>query len=118
MPKYTTFLEFTLPELNEFVNSWNNPVNQNWEDLDDWLKDLFNNLVGTGTGSTWSALRGDMASLAARLGVSINADGTIDITDSTDFTNMATSAYRGQYTGPRERLDDNDAEIYAARQPF
>ena len=58
MPQYSSFLNLTLPELNEFVDSWNEPINQNFEDIDDWVKDLHDNLVATGTGSVWASLRG------------------------------------------------------------
>ena len=124
MPDYTSFLNLTLPELNEFLNSWNEPVNQNMEDLDDWLKDLHDNLVATGTGSVWSSLRGSMDSLAERLNVSIRTDGTIDVSSSADVLNMAISEVRGEgfepsgVSSPRARLDENDFEVYGARQPF
>ena len=41
MPTSTTFLNLTLPELNEFVDSWHTVVNGNMETLDDFLDDLF-----------------------------------------------------------------------------
>lgn len=117
MPKFTTFLNLTLPELNEFVDSWNDPLNQNLEDVDDWLSDLYENLVGTGTGSTWASLRGSLNSLADRLDISINPDGTIDVSGSSEILDMATSSSRGSFTSPRDRLNDTDREIYEARQP-
>ena len=79
MPKQTNFLNLILPEKNEFVDSWNEPVNQNSEDLDNFLEDLHDSLVAVSSTSTWAALRGSLDSLAERLNVSINADGTIDI---------------------------------------
>jgi hypothetical protein len=117
MPQFSAFLNLTLPELNEFVDSWNEPMNQNFEDLDDWLKDLHDNLVATGTGSTWAALRGAMNSLAERLDVSIASDGTIDVSASQDILDMSTSAYRGQFADPRTRLNDGDRVLYDAGQP-
>lgn len=118
MPKYTSFLELTLPELREFVNSWHLPVNQNMEDLDDFCEDLFKSLMTTGGSSTWAALRGTTASLATRLDVSINADGSLNVTGSPAILGMGISAVGGQYVSPAARLDDADFLRYAARQPF
>lgn len=117
MPTFTAFLNLTLPELNEFVDSWNEPNNQNFEDIDDWTEELHANLVAAGSGSTWASLRGTKSSLAARLDVSILADGTIDVSSSQDILDMATSAYRGGFSNPRDRLNDGDREPYDADQP-
>lgn len=117
MPKQTNFLNLILPEKNEFVDSWNEPVNQNSEDLDNFLEDLHDSLVAVSSTSTWAALRGSLDSLAERLNVSINADGTIDISTAPDVIDMSTSEVRGQFSGPRDRLNDGDHEIYDARQP-
>lgn len=117
MPDFTAFLELTLPELNEFLNKWHEPLNQNFEDLDDWLADIHAGLVGTGGSATWSGLMGTMPSLAARLDVSINDDGTIDVSGSPGVLEMATSAVRGEYDSPRDRMDAGDFEAYAAAQP-
>jgi hypothetical protein len=118
MPTYTSFLELTLPELNEFLNNWNKPLNENLEELDDFLSELHENLVGTGTGSRWADLRGGLTNLAARLDVSINADGTLDISNSPDILNMSTSAVTGDFGNPRDRLNAGDFLIHDARQPF
>ena len=67
MPSQTDFLNLILPEKNEFVDSWHQPVNQNMEDIDSCLKDQYESFV---TGS-----------------------------------------------GPRDRLNAGDHEIYDARQP-
>ena len=118
MPSYTNFLNLSLPALSEFVDSWNEPMNQNFEDLDDWTEDLHASLVGTGTGSTWASLRGSLANLAARLDVSIDIDGNIDVSSSQDILDMSTSASHGQYGNPRDRLNAGDEEVYSANQPF
>src|SRR5689334_20190430 len=98
MASFTDFLALTLPELNEFVNTWHQPVNQNMELIDDFLSDLHASLVGSSATSTWADLRGSLASLAARLDVSINADGTLDISGSAEVLGMATSAVKGTFT--------------------
>lgn len=120
MPTNTSFLNLTLPELNEFVDGWNIPVNANFETVDDWLSDMYRSLV-TGaptTTTTWSALKGSKNSLKDRLDESINDDGSLNISSSADILAMSVSAVRGDYSNsPRDRLDDGDFEIYDARQP-
>jgi hypothetical protein len=111
MASTTTFLGLTLPELNEFVDSWNQPINANFEEIDEYLSDLYDAL------GTNAALKGSAANLAARLDVSINPDGTLDVSGSSDILAIATSAVRGQFSDPRSRLDDGDFEVYDARQP-
>ncbi len=117
MPDFTTFLELTLPELNEFLNKWHEPVNQNNETIDDWLSDLNAALVGSGASSAWTSLVGSMANLAERLDVSINADGTIDVAGTPGVLEMATSAVRGASASPSARLNAGDFEAYAGAQP-
>lgn len=117
MSTKTAFLNLILPELNEFINSWNSPVNQNMEAIDDFCDDLYESLVGTSATSMWAALRGSLGSLADRLNVSINADGTIDLSASPDLTAIATSAYTGQFASPVDRLNDTDDRIYDAGSP-
>lgn len=118
MANFTDFLELTLPEFKEFVNSWHTPLNQNFEDLDDFLKDLHAALVGTGSSSMWASLRGSLASLAARLDVSIEADGTLDISGSPSVIDLATSATRGAFASPKARFNTADFKLFDARQPF
>jgi hypothetical protein len=117
MAKKTDYLELVLPELNEFINSWNGPVNQNMESIDDFCSDLYESLVGTSATSTWSSLRGTHGSLADRLDVAINADGTLDLSGSPDLTAIATSAYHGVFSTPVDRLNDTDDRIYDSSQP-
>lgn len=117
MSTRTTFLNLVLPELNEFVNSWNAPVNQNMESLDDFCSDLYASLITGSATSTWAAVRGSLASLAARLDVSINADGTIDLSASPDLLAIAASAYMGQFSTPVNRLNNTDDKLYDAGFP-
>lgn len=113
----TTFLELVQPALNEFLNSWHEPINQNFEDIDDWVKDLYDSLVGSSSTSTWSSLRGSLGSLASRLDVSINDDGTIDLSGSTDILALASSTVYGTQGSPRVRFDLSDLEVSRARSP-
>lgn len=118
MPSFTQFLELTLPAREEFVNSWDVPNNANFEEIDDWLDDLYKGMVGTGSTAAWAALKGSTASLSARLAVSLNADGTLNVSGSTDIMNMATSAVDGVLASPAARLDNSDFIRFNARQPF
>jgi hypothetical protein len=119
MPKSSSFLNLVLPEYSEFVDSWHDPVNQNTESIDEWLEDLYNGLVlgAVPLSSTWATLRGNLTSLAERLNVSLDADGNVDVSNAQSTLDTATSAYRGDYPGPRERLNDGDELIFDASQP-
>lgn len=118
MPGKTTYLQLVLPELNEFLNSWHTPVNQNMEDIDDWMSDLYQSLVGASSSSTWAGIRGSMDSLAERLDVSINADGTVDLSSAEEIQNLATSRVDGAQASIDERFAFSDLENYAARPGF
>lgn len=118
MPGTTSFLNLTLPELNEFVNSWHTPVNQNMELVDDWLSDLYQSLVGSSSTSTWAGLRGSLASLAARLNVSINDDGTVDLSAAEDLVQLAESKTEGAFSTMHERFEQADFERFNARPGF
>jgi hypothetical protein len=117
MPGKTTFLSLVLPGLGEFQNAWNDPLNQNFEALDDWMGDLFESLVGSSATSTWSSLRGSLGSLASRLNVSINADGTVNLSSAPDLLALASSTVYGTQANPRTRFDLSDLEVYSARSP-
>ena len=118
MSTETDFLSLVLPENGEFFNNWSDPINQNFELIDDWLDDLYKALVSTGSGSTFSALKGSLNSLAERLAVSINNDGTIDVASSPGVVELATSAVTGQFASPAERMDGTDFEVFTAAAPF
>jgi len=118
MSTRTDYLDLVLPELNEFINSWNAPVNQNMESIDDFCSDLYESLVGSSATGTWSMLRGSLASLADRLDVSINADGTLDLSGSPDLLAIGSSSYYGEPGSPVDRLDDTDGLLYGASLPI
>lgn len=118
MSTQTTLLRLTLPALNEFFNGWNQPVNNNFEAIDTWLNDLYKALVSTGSGSTFATLKGSLASLGARLAVSINNDGTINVANSPGVVEISTSAVDGITASPALRLDAADFERFAAAAPF
>jgi hypothetical protein len=117
MPAKTDFLELTLPALNEFLNKWHTPTNQNFEIIDDWVQDLHAALVGEHSSSEWAALVGSLDNLVDRLAVSINPDGTINVDGSPGIVALATSSTRGEYDSPTERMDAGDFEVFNAGQP-
>lgn len=117
MATKTDFLQLTLPGLSEFTNAWGDVLNQNNEIIDDWVADLFESLVGSSSTSTWAGLRGSMDSLADRLAISINNDGTLDTSSSPQILALALSLLYGAQADPRTRLDQSDLELYGARSP-
>lgn len=118
MAKKTSKLKLTLPEKNEFQNSWHSPLNNNFETIDEYVTDLRKSLVDGSAGTDdFAELRGSTASLADRLDVSLNADGTIKVAGTPDIVNMANSPVYGDYTTPHERLEQVDHEAFAARSP-
>lgn len=118
MSSKTSFLELVLPELGEFNNNWHEVLNKNFEDVDTFLDDLYKALVSTGSGSTFAALKGSLASLSARLAVSIGNDGTINVSSSPGVVEIATSAVAGAFTSPAARLDSAEFDEFAAAAPF
>ena len=76
MASKSDFLSLTLPAFNEFLDSWGDVNNQNFETIDDWLSGLRVALSGASI-DDWGTLTGDFTSLVDRLAVSINADGTV-----------------------------------------
>src|SRR5579859_3588872 len=130
MPNLTAFLKLVLPLYGEFQDSWDQVVNQNTEALDDFLADLMKGLV-TGTraappSAAWAALVGTLGSMAARLNVSINPDGTLNLENSPAIAQLGSSATNGDdYLGtgapnksPRLRFDFSDLEVWSARSPL
>lgn len=118
MPGRTSFLQLTLPELNEFVNSWHTPLNQNFESIDDYLSDLQTELVGSTGSGALANLKGTKSSLVARLNVSIAQDGTIDLSSASDILELASSRTDGASADMHERFQVSDFEQFDVRPPF
>lgn len=114
MAKKTSKLGLTLPELNEFQNGWNVPLNQNFEEIDDYVDSLEDSLAST---SGLSALKGSTTSLLERIDTSINADGTLKISGSPEYGDIAVSATRGVFSTPQDRLNAADEEAFNAKSP-
>lgn len=130
MPNLSTFLKLVLPLYGEFVEAWDQVVDQNFETLDDHLADLRKALL-TGTpaaaaSADYAALVGTLSSLASRLNVSINPDGTLNLDNSPAIAALGSSATNGDdYLGtgapnksPRLRFDYSDLEVWNARSPL
>ena len=118
MAGQTTYLQLSLPGLGEFNNSWHTPNNQNFETIDDFAEAIKLALVdGSTINATYAALTGDFANLAARLDVSINSNGTIDLSGSPEILDLASSLIDGTFTAPTNRFEASDLERRTARNP-
>lgn len=84
MANKTSFLELTLPLNGEFVDNWDQPINSNFELLDDHLSGLKNDLVSS-TGST-SNLKGTKTSLQERIDAGLNVDGSLKLSTADSYT--------------------------------
>ena len=115
----TSFLKLILPSFGEFRDNWNDPLNQNFENIEDFSVELYESLVGGSPAtSTWASLRGSLSSLAERLAVGLNPDGTINLSGSPDIAALGSSPTNGDSTsGPRGRFDASDFEVWDAHSP-
>lgn len=106
MATKTNFLELTLPENGEYVDNWDTVVNANFEDIDEYADELNTELVGA-TGDVTN-LKGTAASLQDRIDTGINGDGTLDLSSTTDFTNLENSKHYGvsSATGQGQKILD------------
>ena len=115
MASKTSYLELTLPLNGEYVDKWDQPINANFEILDDHLSTLNTDLVGSG-GDT-SDLKGAKASLNARIDIGLNSDGTLKLDTSTDYTILEVSkVYELSTAGDQiqrivDRFDRPESEI-------
>lgn len=110
MSTKTDFLELTLPANGEYTDNWGSPVNSNFEIIDDHLSDLHDDLVGA-AGDT-ANLSGTKSTLQERLDVGISDDGTLDLENTTDFTDLEKSKIygtSGSGTGVQRVIDRLDA---------
>lgn len=110
MAKKTTYLSLILPALGEFFNKWNEPVNANFQKVDDFAS-VF--------GAEIESARGGAASLDDRMSTSLNNDGTLK--DVPEVASARSSKVYGSGAGAvtfslDERLEAGDLESYYARQ--
>jgi hypothetical protein len=110
MATKTPILSLILPANGEYVNSWNIPVNTNFQTID--------TVVG-GLQTELDASAGSLSDLATRLAVSINEDGTLIPTpELVDARDSSVYGYASA-TAPfllNDRLEQADREIFNARQ--
>lgn len=106
MATKTNFLELTLPDNGEYVDNWDTVVNANFEDVDEYADELNTELVGT-TGNITN-LKGTAASLQDRIDAGLNSDGTPNLGNSSDFTNLENSKHYGvsAATGQGQKILD------------
>jgi len=122
MSTETTFLKLILPENDEFIDSWDLPVNGNAELIDDFVKAFRLKYDGGTLGTSPFTIQGSTASLQARLAVSINPDGTLNITASPDLValrkskvNAAPAVPPAPQTLVAARFEQSDRENFDAR---
>jgi hypothetical protein len=119
MADKTDFLELTLPDNGEFVDNWDSPINANFETLDDHLKDLRDDLVGSSGVTT--TLKGSKNDLEERLDVGLNSDGTLKLDTTADYTTLENSQIYGvslasdQIQRIRDRFNEPEREIVGLR---
>lgn len=118
MATKTNFLELTLPDNGEYVDNWDSVVNSNFEELDDYASELNEDLVGT-TGATGS-LGGTAGDLLTRLDVGLNADGSLNLENNTNFSDLEKSKIYAEGSGSTgvqrvvQRFDAGDADVVGA----
>lgn len=109
MARSTKFLGLVLPSLGEFFNRWDRPVNENFEKLDTKIEEHDVEIVEA---------RGDSASLADRIGVALNDDGSLK--DVPEVASARSSKVYGSGAGSiffdlDQRIEESDNEIFQAR---
>lgn len=110
MATKTPNLGLIKPAFKEFNNSWNVPVNSNWDILDV--------TVGSQALEIQNA-RGSASDLATRLAVALNADGSLQ--DVPEVARARVSSVYGDSEGSlsfalRDRIERGDRESFTARQ--
>lgn len=110
MATKTDFLELTLPANNEFNNTWDTPINENFQAIDLAVEDISNEIQSARFATT---------SLAAFLQVAHFSDGTLKPSDEQD--EARNSPVYGDDEGGEDftltdRLDKSDFEIFYARE--
>jgi hypothetical protein len=117
MASETDFLKLTLPEHDEFVDSWDLPVNANMELVDDFLQAFRLAYDGGTLAATAFSIQGSLASLQARLAVSINANGTLNLTGAPELVALQKSKVNPAPVPltPSARFEQTDRELYDAR---
>lgn len=117
MADTTDFLSLTLPSNGEFLDTWDTPLNANFETLDDHLKTLAADLVGAG---------GDTADLGTpdlktRLDNAMDATGALDLSGNATFAELensrvyTTSLSSDALVRVLDRLDKAEQEIARLR---
>lgn len=109
MASKTPNLGLVKPDLGEFTDSWNIPLNKNFDLIDEAIGNLE---------SVTDAAKGTASSLDARLSVSLNADGSLK--DIPEVAKARNSTVYGADNGTDDfvlddRIERGDREVYDAR---
>lgn len=105
MASQTSFLRLTKPERGEFTDRWDIPMNDNSDIVDDYAKQVDDEL---------SDARGSQATLGDRLDQSLDAEG--NVVNYPEVEDARVSPTNGTFSELKERLDVTDWEIWDARE--
>jgi len=112
MANKTSFLELLLPELSEYRDIWNEPVNDNFTKIDTAIDDITTEVINSRQGKS---------SLLAYLQVSMNNDGSLKPTiEVRQARNSFVFGHRDPVTDVlyslKDRIRKADEEIWGARE--
>jgi hypothetical protein len=110
MAKKTNYLQLILPALGEYFNRWNEPVNANFQKIDDEMSSVGQEIIDA---------RGGSETLADRLSSSLNDDGSLkDVPEvaAARSSKIYGSGDGGNFFTLDDRLEAGDLEVLTARQ--
>jgi hypothetical protein len=110
MATKTDFLQLTLPLNNEYQNTWDQPMNDNLQKVDDFAKAMNEEIISARHGKT---------DLAAFLDVAHNSDGSLKPTDEVVAARNSFAYGDEDALGDFDlgrRLDRGDTEVFDARE--
>lgn len=111
MASQTSYLELILPGFGEYVNSWWEPLNDNFTAIDTWAQTFGQEVIEA---------RFSKTSLKTFLEVAHNVDGTLKSTPEV-LSASSSPVYGFQTTEPADftlgqRVDEGDREVWRARE--
>jgi hypothetical protein len=105
MATQSDFLKLTKPQRGEFTDQWDIPMNDNSDKIDEFSKDVSDELV---------AARGSQPTLGERLDQSLDSDG--NVTKYPEVEAARISPTNGSFETLKPRLDTTDWEVWKARE--
>jgi hypothetical protein len=110
MASKTPNIQLIKPAAGEYFNRWNEPVNQNWDILDEEVGSLKEEVIDA---------RGTESTLADRLNNGLELDGQIKLTS--ELSDLRSSTIYGSDDGTADytidqRIEKSEVEVWYARQ--